>query len=394
VRELLKTDANRCIRYIPFVPIRCEEPEGPLDKPTFPKDEARREFWLESAEQVFKAAREIVDLIEICQKKDKLPQSTIVVFAIWTAAFVGLYAIHFPRMDVKGHILNHTWNEPPPDDTEVGIFTHGPTGLTYTTLTKMSGCLTMASTYVGVLEQMDNYFDKIKRDVERHDGKNKSLSEKTTLSLRDGGRGGGLEEYQPILPYMKDFSTLYPNPMDHTQIESLAQSRASTLDRASSVGTDSHLASTVERSRTPRSSYSASFTAINHAPTSAGHHDSNGNGTNGSRPEGTSGISHEAHIENWNRYPNNTIRHHQSPAQHYTSSGGSMLDPAATAAQAISYGQPEFELEDHMSKRFANTNDMGILTQNFEPWVDGEFPFFDLVPDTSFTLPPQHESYT
>jgi hypothetical protein len=362
-------------------------PEGPLDRPTFPKDEARREFWLESAEQVFKAAREIVDLIEICQKKDKLPQSTIVLFAIWTAAFVALYAIHFPWMDVKRHILGHRWNEPPPDDTEVDIFKHGPTGLTFTTLTKMSVCLTMAATYVEVLQQMDNYFERIRRDFEAHADKNQSLSEKTNLTLRQGGRGGGLEEYQH-LHILKDMGVLYPGDHKPTHIENAGRSRASTLERASSVGAESHVAAAIDRTRTPRSTHSASFTAINHAPTSVSQQDPNG--PIGSRPDSMAGMSQEAHLDHWNRY-SNTMRQHQSPAQAYAISAGAMLDPATTAAQNMPYSQPQFELDE--SRRFANTNDLGILTQNFEPWVDGQpFPFFDLAPDTTFQLP-QHESY-
>ncbi|ORY63129.1 fungal-specific transcription factor domain-containing protein [Pseudomassariella vexata] len=364
--------------YIPFVPIRCAGPEGPLDKPTFPKDNARREFWLESAEQVFKAAREIVDLIEICQKKDKLPQSTIVLFAIWTAAFVGLYGAHFPHMDVQQHMLSHRWNEQS-GDAEGDVFQHGPTGLAYQTLNKISYWLKMASTYVGVLQNMDIYFDKIKQDFDRHVDKNKSLSEKMPLSLRLGGRGGALEEYQQMSKQLKDFGTLHPD--DPTHMDSSDRSRASTMERASSVGADSHNASVIERVRTPRSTPSASFVAINHGlPDPSVYSD---------RTAGPSGNHSEVHTDHW-RGQQNPMRPHQSPIQGYAVSHppGTMLDPATAAAQAalqVGYSQQQsqshqpqshqppphlqFELDHEESKRFGDTNDLGILTQN-DPWLD------------------------
>lgn len=85
--------------YIPFIPVRCGRPNGPLDEPTFAPDITPPGFWASSAKELFHAAAEICDLIEICG--EKLPHSSLVVFAIWHAAYVGLYASHFPQMDVN-----------------------------------------------------------------------------------------------------------------------------------------------------------------------------------------------------------------------------------------------------------------------------------------------------
>jgi hypothetical protein len=359
--------ANYKIRYIPFVPIRCEEPEGPLDSPTFAKEETPSGFWHESAEQVFKAAREIIDLIEICQKKDKLPQSTIVLFAIWTAAFVALYAIHFPQMDVKQHILNHRWNEPPEGTKDDDIFHRGPLGLTYATLSKMSVCLNMASTYITVLQKMDNYFEKIRRDYYRHVHENKSLSEKTSLSVRLGGRGGGLEEYKS-LSILKEFGPV--QPYDPSNIDVTDQSRASTVDRGSPIIGEGHLPPMMDRGRTPRSTPSMSFTAINQTPSSNSQlHDTNGTGG-----------SHEMHSAGWDRH--HASRQMQSPAQVYASSAVAMLDPPSTAGQGSVSDSDGYDLSEEERKRFSYTNDLGILTQNNDPWMDGQqISFFDLTYD-------------
>lgn len=339
------------------MPIRCRGPEGPLDSPVFPEGQTPNGFWLDSAEQVFKAAREIIDLIEICQKKDKLPQSTIVLFAIWTAAFVVLYAIHFPQMDVQRHILSHKWNEPATGEVDGDIFRHGPLGLTSTTLTKMSVCLNMASTYMTVLRKMDTYFVKIKGDYEVHVDQNRSLSEKTSLSVRLGGKGAGLEEYKKMP--LKEFGHL--GPLDLSSMED--RSRASTLERGSPV--DNRLPP-INHVQTPRSGPSA-FTAINHTSSSAPYQDTNGS---------TTGPPVEGHSESWTR--SNTLR----PIQSYASSAVAMLGPDSAGPPSTHRDDiSEYELESEERKRFNVTNDLGILTQNNDPWVDGQMPFFDLSTD-------------
>lgn len=320
----------------------------------FPKDQTPDGFWLDSAEQVFKAAREIIDLIEICQKKDRLPQSTIVLFAIWTAAFVVLYAIHFEHMDVHRHVLSYKWNEPSPGEKDVDVFRHGPLGLTYTTLSKMSICLNMATTYITVLQKMDTYFVKIRRDYEIHVDQNRSLSEKTSLSVRLGGKGAGLEEYKNM-PMLKDYGHLHP--IDLTPMED--RSRASTVDRGSPV--DGRLPP-INRVQTPRSTPST-FTAINHA--SAPYHDANGSST---------AQSHDAGYNSWQH--SNTLR----PIQSYASSAVAMLAPDSAGPPSTHHddGGSEYELQGEERKRFNVTNDLGILTQNNDPWIDGQLPFFDL----------------
>ncbi|OTB03338.1 hypothetical protein M426DRAFT_60650, partial [Hypoxylon sp. CI-4A] len=193
--------------YIPFVPVRCKEPEGPLDNPTFPKDKygsPPEGFWLHSAEQVFKAARDIIDLIEICQRKDRLPQSTIVLFATWTASFVGLYAEHFPRMDTQRHMLDYEFEDSRQPESVPEVLRRGAVAFAYATLHKMSMWLKMASTYVAILQQMDKYFDTIKQDYYRFASKNAEAGERP-LRVREGGIGGGLEEYLSKTNKLKDF---------------------------------------------------------------------------------------------------------------------------------------------------------------------------------------------
>ncbi|KAI1377533.1 fungal-specific transcription factor domain-containing protein [Hypoxylon crocopeplum] len=252
--------------YIPFVPVKCKEPEGPLDDPVFWKEkdkygEPPEGFWIASAEQVFKAGRDIIDLIEICQRKDKLPQSTIVLFAIWTAGFCGLYAEHFPRMDTERHMLDYDFEDPRQPESASEVFKRGPVAFAFATLHKMSAWLKMATTYVDTLQVMDEYFERIKQDYYRHIAKNAG-KEQPTLRVREGGRGGGLEEYKPRTSTLKDFGFVRPDEYDH--INSSAGSSRNTADDAPSSGTEVY--NSVSESKTSRSNPPSSFTAINHTP--------------------------------------------------------------------------------------------------------------------------------
>jgi len=175
--------------YIPFIPIRCRKPMGPLDEPTFAAGAEPPGFWDESAEEVFAAAKDVVDLIDLA--RDKLPMSALILFAVWTAAFVGVYAICFPHMDTKRHMLPSVQEAArQPDLTKSNA-----TNVTYKTLKQMSSCLRMAETYVGYFREMVNYYEMVKQDYEKQmTGKHPGNGEGGKLSVRLGG--GGLEEWK------------------------------------------------------------------------------------------------------------------------------------------------------------------------------------------------------
>lgn len=78
--------------YIPFIPLRSPKPQGPIDPPVFPSDEytVPEGFWEQSARELFKSARDVIDLLRICQEWNVLVETPIVGFAAYTAAFTGM----------------------------------------------------------------------------------------------------------------------------------------------------------------------------------------------------------------------------------------------------------------------------------------------------------------
>lgn len=377
--------------YIPFIPIRCEGPEGPIDSPTFRKGEEPNGWWERSAEQVFKPAKDIVDLIEICQRKDKLPQSTLVLFAIWTASFVGLYAYHFPQMDTEKHMLRNLNGDPPPPTMKPDSLQYEPIALTYHTLQKMSTWLNMADTYVGIFRQMDKYLHNIKQDYHKYSKLNAKQNEASgatvELGIRQGGPGGGLEEYHH-LP-LKGFGPLRPE--EHSYIDS--HDRGSPVERSSSVSPDGHTAPSL--SRTATSTPTVSFTAINRTPLLPAPPESDHESV--FRPPAMPGSHSNPYVQSWRHH---SASHQQQPSplpppphSYPPTPTAAILEPAAVAQQALDQAIPHYESYDEFFKdfpilewrRWGTTGDLRLLatgeSQDFEQLFAGEL---DIPPDSPY----------
>ncbi|KAL0944487.1 C6 transcription factor [Colletotrichum truncatum] len=248
--------------YIPFIAIKCEKPVGPLDEPTFDPTTVPGDFWYRSAEQVFKAGREIIDLVKTC--RDKLPQSSLVIFAIWQAAFVGIYARHYPQMDTEHHMVSEEEIHERASGATPDLTRTGNTGIAFHALHKVAPYFSMASNYVTYFKDMDHYFTKVFADYTQRNGRR---SADGTLSIRLGSGGGGLEEWRAKADKITSNGII----MDEDRsvgYDASDGSRASTLERSLSMGTEYSTmnASGVDSIRNSRQAPS-SFTAIN-----SGHH--------------------------------------------------------------------------------------------------------------------------
>ncbi|GJC79053.1 putative transcriptional regulatory protein PB1A11.04c [Colletotrichum liriopes] len=246
--------------YIPFFAIKCQKPVGPLDEPVFDPAMVPEHFWERSAEQVFKAAREIIDLISTC--RDKLPHSSLVIFAIWQAAFVGIYARHYPHMDTENHMVSEEEIQERVSGTVLEATQTGNTGIAFQALTKVAPYFSMASNYVAYFRDMDQYFTKVFSDYMNR-GSRKSSDGR--LSIRLSGGGGGLEEWRVKADKITSNGIILDEDRP-TGYDGSEGSRASTLERSSSLGPEySHLSASGPDSRRD-SRQASSFTAINSGP--------------------------------------------------------------------------------------------------------------------------------
>jgi hypothetical protein len=207
--------------YIPFIPLRCDRPCGPLDEPTFPKEkfDIPHGFWEESAEMIMKASRDIIDIVRTCQDNDALPESPQIGFAVWQAAFVCVYSTYFPQMDEAHHLIPKDSLSPSPD-VKVNM-RHGLPGLTKKILSDMVPQLKMVKRYLKSIEKMHLYFHDVHRTF-------------CVKYKRKPFHGGGLEQYKLYEKELKEFGDLRDPDQtaasDGSDTVNEARSRASTND--------------------------------------------------------------------------------------------------------------------------------------------------------------------
>ena len=182
--------------YIPFIPLRCQGPRGPLDEPTFPEEkyDIPEGFWEASAKRIFKAARDIIDIVRTCLDNNALPESPQIGFAVWQAAFVSLYAVHFQHMDQGRYLLG-----PPerPGQMSKDSRNGGYIGASANILREMVPRLRIADGYLEMIGKMDTYFIGLKNDFN-------DRSKRKHLGLV----GGGLEQYKTLEKELKEFGSL------------------------------------------------------------------------------------------------------------------------------------------------------------------------------------------
>jgi len=179
--------------YIPFIPLRCRKPQGPLDEPTFPptKYNIPEGFWEESAESMAKAARDIVVIARTCQDNNVLPESPHIAFAIYQAAFVGVYLIRFQHMDTGHHITK--FEEKDHSGESQGKFDI----VTAQILKSIGPRMKMAKDYCITLTKMHGIYREFERGYRNHFPDNRYHFE-----------GGGLAHYTKYEEMLKGFGTL------------------------------------------------------------------------------------------------------------------------------------------------------------------------------------------
>ncbi|PBP28146.1 hypothetical protein BUE80_DR000894 [Diplocarpon rosae] len=237
--------------FIPFIPIRCEKPVGPLDEPTFPEDRfpSPPGFWEESAEGIMKASRDIIDIVGTCQEDDALPESPLIGFSIYQAAFVCLYAANFPQMDLADHLANEQGLKAVDNDT-------GFPGMTKKMLNEMGPRLKMVGPYLKTIVRMRNYFCGVWKDYFGQ-YKRKPRFER-----------GGLEQYKKYEKDLKEFGELKDSDQtlgsDGSDTVDQSRSRASTNEIPGSSVNGEPMQG-IESAAVPRSNGTSSWAAVNAA---------------------------------------------------------------------------------------------------------------------------------
>ena len=172
---------------------------------------------MDSARELFKAARDIIDLVQACQARGMLVETPILGFGLYTAAFVGLYASNFPHMDPEGYMCGKATN---PDDAASG---QQAARKALEMIGQMRSRLPMASNWFRTCHRVHRYYEKIIVDYTRN---TQALREGSSadsidcqklqkqLSLREGGIGGGIEQFRLLEKTLKEFGSIDDEDID------------------------------------------------------------------------------------------------------------------------------------------------------------------------------------
>ncbi|KAF2808477.1 uncharacterized protein BDZ99DRAFT_56634 [Mytilinidion resinicola] len=213
--------------YVPFIPIRCSKPQGPLDPPIFSPEEYQIPpgFWDDGARECFRSARDLIDLLRTCQEWQVLVETPIVGFAAYTVAFCGVYCINFPWMDPNGYMCkarnqsNGSYSSSDRSGAEAARKALEIVG-------HMRKRLQMADGWFKTIRRVHLYFSRMKKDFERNTRALEASSESGNspesyrhLSLREGGSGGGLEEYKLLEKILKEFGSLEDEDLDMADVD-------------------------------------------------------------------------------------------------------------------------------------------------------------------------------
>lgn len=199
--------------YIPFLPVRSPEPIGPLDEP--PDRTGMPEgFWRDSARELFAAARQVMDLAITCQEQGVLVENPLVGFAIYNASLIGIYSAHFPQMDLDG-VLAPASRDPLGQAQSRKVL-----GI----LREMRPRLKMASGWFRTLNRLHTYYSRVKRDFRRNSRRSDMLppdvvdphSGNVIRTVREGGAGGGSEEFKLLEKLFMDFGSIEDQLPDGT----------------------------------------------------------------------------------------------------------------------------------------------------------------------------------
>lgn len=216
--------------YVPFIPLRCSKPEGPLDPPLFPpeKYDVPPGFWDASARECFKPAREIIDLVRSCQEWTALVETPIVGFAIYNVAFAGVYAINFPWMDTGSFLstpVSGKGSQRPEGSKAEDHSGFEASRAALEMIGQMRTKVKMADGWFRTINRMYQYFRQLKRDYKRNVAAMETSSTESGtspvstrhLSLREGGIGGGLDEFRLLERTLHDFGNLEDQEAEATE---------------------------------------------------------------------------------------------------------------------------------------------------------------------------------
>jgi hypothetical protein len=216
-----------------------------------------------------------MDLVRTCQEWSALVETPIVGFAIYTVAFNGVYCLNFPWMDPEGYMCTRSASSAPPSNSKPGGFEAARKALEM--IGSMRPKLHMAGGWFKTITRMHKYFRRLKSDYRRSCQAMESSSEGDSpistrhLSLREGGSGGGLDEFKLLERTLQEFGNLEDEDIEMSDIHQNDSKPLDGIYDDSSAGSDVKSEEPGERPAAPQPAKSdaGAWSAINATPGAA-----------------------------------------------------------------------------------------------------------------------------
>lgn len=91
--------------FLPFSPVRITSPSHLDEMETRDSNMHDRRWHSNTLNELFKVAHDFLELIQIYKAISKLPAGPMMGFGLYLVSFIGIYALHFPQMDIEGLVF-------------------------------------------------------------------------------------------------------------------------------------------------------------------------------------------------------------------------------------------------------------------------------------------------
>jgi hypothetical protein len=181
-------------------------PKGPVDRDipfmaTPVQDLGSIQFWDQSARELFRSARSLLDLLSTAAEWKVLPETPLVAYASFHVALLGLYSTHFPWMDV-GEQMSKSSLSASGHGGALALVTVRDADIARKAsdlVVLFRPSIKMADNWFQTLQRTHRYFTKVKKTLRKHYRIDPSVGlSKGSSAINTIVEMGANEEYRPL----------------------------------------------------------------------------------------------------------------------------------------------------------------------------------------------------
>ena len=141
--------------FLPFAPVTHLSPSELDDNEYTASSNFTQGWYANTIRELFRVSHDFLDLVHTCKARRLLPVTPMTGFGIYLVSFIGIYALHFPQMDVEGAVCGR--------DQETNIISERQSAIVdaLRTLVQMRFHLPMANHWFRTLHRAHRYYKQV-----------------------------------------------------------------------------------------------------------------------------------------------------------------------------------------------------------------------------------------